>query len=59
MTEQTTPDAPAEQTPTGRLVLATGAIVKVPAESVAQATEHYDPEEEETVPVTGRYFATN
>lgn len=58
MAEKTVTDAPAEEL-RGRLVLATGAIVKVPAESIAQATEHYDPKAKETVPVTGRYVATD
>jgi hypothetical protein len=54
MAEQTTTETPAVEL-RGRLVLASGAIVRVPAESVAQATEHYDPKLKETVPVTGRY----
>lgn len=40
----------------GRLQLATGEVVAVPAEGYAIATEHYSEKEQATVPVVGRYL---
>lgn len=48
-----TAETPAEK---GRLVLATGAIVTVPAESVSVSTEHYDPQLKATVPVVSSFI---
>ena len=39
----------------GRLVLVTGATVKVPVEGLAVTTEHYDETAKATVPVASRY----
>ena len=42
--------------PKGRLVLATGTIVAVPAESVSVATHHFDPKLNATVPVVSSFI---
>lgn len=39
----------------GRLVLATGTIVEVPAEAVSASTQHYDPKNKITVPVSSAF----
>jgi hypothetical protein len=39
----------------GVLQLASGTLVRVPAEGVQVATEHYDPDLKATVPVVGRF----
>ena len=46
-------------TPKGRLVLATGTIVPVPAESVSVATHHYDPRTKATVPVVSSFIVSD
>jgi hypothetical protein len=53
--------APEEKAPTddrGRLVLATGLVVAVPAEGVSVATSHYDPNVGATVPVVAAFVLT-
>jgi hypothetical protein len=42
----------------GRLVLATGLVVAVPAEGVSAATHHYDPKAKATVPVVSAFVLT-
>lgn len=39
----------------GRLVLASGAVVTVPAENIASATHHYDDTLSATVPVVSSF----
>lgn len=53
---KTTDDAPELK---GRLVLATGAVVKVPAEGASAATAHYDEELKATVPVVSSFVLTD
>lgn len=55
-TEKKTDDAPVLL---GRLVLATGKVVSVPAENVSASTEHFDDDLKATVPVTGRFVLTD